>query len=261
MRHRSTAPRLTSIAARLITGAVTSHSRELMRNRVFLAFWFLVICSGCHARETFSGTAHVTDGDSIEIGATRIRLFGIDAPEGRQPCRDRNGAVWRCGNAAAAKLRELIGSSSVTCTQVDTDQYGRAVSVCEAGTTDLNAAMVSAGLALAYRHYSHDYVHAEDEARAAKRGLWNGEFEAPWDYRHGSGAAESSASSQATQAVTPRTDRCDIKGNINAKGERIYHVPGSRGYDDTVITESKGERWFCTEQEALRAGWRAPRSR
>ena len=49
---------------------------------------------------------------------------------------------------------------------------------------------------------------------------------------------------------------CVIKGNINSSGERIYHVPGQRYYDKTRINWSKGERWFCTEQEAVRAGWR-----
>ena len=47
-----------------------------------------------------------------------------------------------------------------------------------------------------------------------------------------------------------------IKGNISSSGERIYHVPGQRYYDKTLIHLSKGERWFCTEQEALAAGWR-----
>ena len=44
---------------------------------------------------------------------------------------------------------------------------------------------------------------------------------------------------------------CTIKGNINSKGERIYHVDGkSPSYDETVIDESAGERWFCSEAEA-----------
>ena len=51
---------------------------------------------------------------------------------------------------------------------------------------------------------------------------------------------------------------CRIKGNISKHG-RIYHVPGSRWYDETKIDTSKGERWFCSEQEAIDAGWRAPR--
>jgi hypothetical protein len=53
-----------------------------------------------------------------------------------------------------------------------------------------------------------------------------------------------------------RTAECLIKGNINSKGEHIYHMPAQRYYDKTQIDESKGERWFCTEQEAVGAGWR-----
>ena len=54
---------------------------------------------------------------------------------------------------------------------------------------------------------------------------------------------------------------CTIKGNINSKGEKIYHVDGkSPSYDDTVVDESAGERWFCSESEAQAAGWRAPKN-
>lgn len=49
---------------------------------------------------------------------------------------------------------------------------------------------------------------------------------------------------------------CEIKGNISSSGERIYHMPGQRFYDKTVIDESAGEKWFCTEQDAISAGWR-----
>ena len=49
---------------------------------------------------------------------------------------------------------------------------------------------------------------------------------------------------------------CLIKGNINSKGVRIYHPPGCKYYGSTVIDPKRGERWFCSEQEAVAAGWR-----
>ena len=50
---------------------------------------------------------------------------------------------------------------------------------------------------------------------------------------------------------------CDIKGNISFNsGEKIYHVPGGEYYDATIINPDYGERWFCTEQEAIENGWR-----
>ena len=54
-------------------------------------------------------------------------------------------------------------------------------------------------------------------------------------------------------------EHCLIKGNINKKGDRIYHVPGWKDYDKTDIDVEMGEQWFCTEQDALDAGWRAPK--
>jgi hypothetical protein len=71
------------------------------------------------------------------------------------------------------------------------------------------------------------------------------------------GTLESSVGQKrGTKAPDPN---CPIKGNINSKGERIYHTPwGSRNYDRTKINTAKGERWFCNEAEAVAAGWRAP---
>lgn len=51
---------------------------------------------------------------------------------------------------------------------------------------------------------------------------------------------------------------CLIKGNINSKGVKIYHLPGSSAYNSTKIDTKAGERWFCTEYDAIRAGWHAP---
>jgi hypothetical protein len=51
---------------------------------------------------------------------------------------------------------------------------------------------------------------------------------------------------------------CQIKGNIGSSG-KIYHVPGSQAYEKTKIDEARGERWFCSEDQAVAAGWRAPR--
>jgi len=57
-----------------------------------------------------------------------------------------------------------------------------------------------------------------------------------------------------TTARSP--EACRIKGNINLQGERIYHVPGGAWYQKTHVNIERGDRWFCTEEEARRAGWR-----
>jgi endonuclease YncB( thermonuclease family) len=225
------------------------------------------------AQQRLAGRAQVVDGDSLEIGDSRLRLFGIDAPEGRQSCT-RQQRDWACGDEAARKLRSLVGERAITCTQRDTDEYGRIVAVCRSGNVDLAAEMARSGFALAYRRYSGDYVDEENEARAAVRGIWAGEFKAPEQYRRDDRQQERPARRPTTTgrgtteeraAPTPsgagRRGGCDIKGNINNDNERIYHVPGSSSYDDTAIDTSRGERWFCSDSEAVRAGWRAPRGR
>ena len=214
----------------------------------------LAFAAACNAATTVSGSARVTDGDSLEIRGARIRLHAIDAPEGAQSC-GRGGARWSCGSAARNKLEELIGGRTVTCRQQDTDDYGRVVAVCRAGTLDLGAAMVEAGFARAYRRYGDDYVRQEAAAEAARRGLWAGEHEAPWEYRRG----QRSRPAQSAAPAPPAPAGCLIKGNINRRGDRIYHVPGSTAYESTRIDPSAGERWFCTAAEARRAGWRPPR--
>ena len=224
-----------------------------------------LLCSCAPPAEPITGAAKVIDGDSLEIGVTRIRLYGVDAFEGRQRCR-RNGASWNCGAAAANQLRTLTTGREVRCDKVDVDAYGRTVAVCATGSVDLGAEMVRAGLALAYREYADDYVDEEDEARTARRGAWNGDFTAPWDDRQD--AAGASHASRLSDGFEPEEDTASsgncvgtgIKGN-NRNGERIYHVPGSRSYGETKIDPSNGERWFCTEEEARSAGWRAPRGR
>lgn len=78
--------------------------------------------------------------------------------------------------------------------------------------------------------------------------------------------ADASSSNNALQqvAAVPQTSSsdspangCKIKGNINAKGEKIYHMPGSQYYERTQIDLPQGERWFCTERQAKDAGWRS----
>lgn len=60
----------------------------------------------------------------------------------------------------------------------------------------------------------------------------------------------------STLALGQENRACNIKGNVSTQGERIYHVPGQKYYNDTRISPSHGERWFCSEEEARAAGWR-----
>lgn len=146
--------------------------------------------------QPLSGRASVIDGDTLEIRGRRVRLWGVDAPEGRQSCT-RGGQSYRCGTEAARYLDALIQDRPVVCTpQGRPDRYQRMVARCEAtaidertGETfrrDLGGWMVAGGWALDDPRYS-DGEHAEQqaEAREAAKGLWAGAFIAPWDWRAG----------------------------------------------------------------------------
>ena len=136
------------------------------------------------ATADLTGAAQVTDGDTIKIGNTIIRLHGIDAPEKHQKC-EKYGQTWACGRASTELLLSLINSQVIVCKGAIKDRYKRLIAVCYVDQTNLNAAMVDAGLALAYRKYSSDYVLNEEKAKVNGEGMWAGEFIYPWDWRRG----------------------------------------------------------------------------
>jgi endonuclease YncB( thermonuclease family) len=207
------------------------------------------------------GAARIIDGDTLAIRGLTLRLHGADAPESAQSCGGADGADWACGAAAAARLTELAGAGGLSCEALDRDAYGRVIARCSAGGRDLAATLVAEGLAWAYVRYSSDYTGEEADARAALRGVWQGVSEAAWDWRRSdgfraaSGAAPAPAPVEAVPADAP--SGCAIKGNVNAKGERIYHTPASPWYARVRMARTPGQRWFCDEAEALTAGWRA----
>ena len=237
------------------------------------------------AQPTMSGTVtRVIDGDTIEVqlssGPIRVRLNSIDTPEKDQP--------W--GPEAQAALARRVDGKRVELDPVTQDRYDRLVAVVFLDGENVNAWMVQQGDAWAYRDYLDDpsYCTWEAVARASRLGLWSlppGSRVAPWEWRaagrggtdqftdystatvatcvaasHRRAAAPEAGRpiSRGTSPDAPQSGRCLIKGNISENG-RIYHVPGSAYYDKTRIDESKGERWFCTEDQALEAGWRPPK--
>jgi endonuclease YncB( thermonuclease family) len=194
-----------------------------------------------------AGRATVIDGDTLEIHGTKIRLLGIDAVEAPQKCGSGSDQ-WPCGRRAAFALSDLIGEKPLRCEPRDRDRYGRTVAMCFLSELDVNEWMVRQGWAVAYARYSTAYVEVEATARAARRNIWSGEFTRPDEYRRGGSNA----------AVSSAPSACAIKGSIS-EGAKVYHLPGSEWYGRTRIDTSKGERWFCSEQEAIAAGWRSTR--
>ena len=136
--------------------------------------------------EIQDGTPRVVDADTLQVAGQKVRLQGIDAPESAQSCRQPTGRSYLCGDRATQAVRERIGMGTITCKIEGRDRYNRALGICyTADGTDLNGWLVSQGYALAYRRYSTKYVPQEDQAKAARAGVWAGEFVPPWDWRQG----------------------------------------------------------------------------
>ena len=130
-----------------------------------------------------AGDVAVTDGDGLVMASERIRLWGIDAPELDQTCK-RHGATYACGENARDTLAGLLTGGEVSCEPVDRDRYGRLIARCSVQGRDLGAEMVRRGWAVDFRRYSRGaYAREEDQARAARRGLWAGEFVPPAEWR------------------------------------------------------------------------------
>jgi endonuclease YncB( thermonuclease family) len=145
----------------------------------------LLFATAAAAAEPFIGRASVVDGDTLEIHGTRIRLWGVDAPESSQLCRDDDAKHFRCGARAANDLDAFIGNRPVTCIEVEQDRrHGRRVGVCTVDNTDLADWLVRNGLAFDYPQYSQGaYADAERDAEQNERGLWAGTFVMPWQFR------------------------------------------------------------------------------
>ncbi|MGR3376971.1 thermonuclease family protein [Salipiger abyssi] len=197
-----------------------------------------------------SGRLHVIDGDTFDIGGTRVRLHGIDAPEAEQMCGGDGVPMWGCGAWVSGEVRARYDGRRARCETLDTDRYGRAVARCTVGGKDMGRSLVQAGLAFAYRQYSMDYDLDEKRAAVQGRGLHGAGVQSPAAFR----AAARTGAAAVNAATAPQG--CVIKGNISRDGKRIYHMPGQTYYEATRINPARGERWFCSEAEARAAGWR-----
>jgi len=196
----------------------------------------------------FSGVISVIDGDTLDVGGTRVRLHGIDAVETDQTCEDAQGVEWACGAAVSREVRARYQGRVATCKAVTMDVYGRVVARCLVDGRDIARDLVHDGLALAYRKYSRAYVAEEVRAARAGRGLHTGRMMRPALYRLA-----------RIKGQAPEDRQCRIKGNISRRGDKIYHLPGQKYYTKTGIRRDKGERWFCSEADAKKAGWRKSR--
>jgi endonuclease YncB( thermonuclease family) len=170
--------------------------RETVKVRWISLFLFLLSLA---LAQSLMGRASVVDGDTLEIQGVRIRLWGIDAVESSQTCLDAGGKPWPCGRRAAFALADFLGGRTVRCERRGADRYGRVLAVCHVGGVEVNRWLVEQGWALAYVEYGGKvYLEAQRQAQAARRGVWQGSFQPPWEYRKSPGAVPSAGSYSGT---------------------------------------------------------------
>jgi len=171
----------------------------------------------------------VIDGDTIVLeGKVRLRLRNVDAPE-LQYC---------LGTEAKDFLEKLVKNKTIIFKEKVIDQMGRVMALVYADNVLINKEMLKSGLA----RYHSDQSSAADElkttadkARSENLGIF---------------------SAKCYQTKNPDNLKCNIKGNVDKNSDRRnYYYPGCPQYDFTIIEKDIGENWFCTEKEAIAAGF------
>jgi micrococcal nuclease len=210
----------------------------------------------------------VVDGDTIDVlihgVIERVRFIGIDTPESVDPRRP----VECFGAEASKRTKELLLGTYVLLeddpSQGNRDTHGRLLRyVFTESGENVGHKLIEEGYAHEYTYnlpykYQRLFREAENDARLHERGLW-GEI-----CEYGEVKVEETLLPQQNEIfasdVQTLGSTCTIKGNVNSEGEKIYHTLGCNSYEKTLIDESKGEAWFCTEEEARSAGWRKARN-
>lgn len=189
---------------------------------------------------------NVVDGDTIDVIVSnkteRIRMIGINTPETVDPRK----TVECFGKEASDRTKEILLGNSVylesDLTQQDRDKYSRLLRyVYLSDGTNFNLWLIKNGYAYEYTYnvpykYQNDFKNAQKDATNNQQGLW--------------------AAGVCSDDKEGSENLCNIKGNVNSAGAKIYHILGQKYYNETVIDESKGEKWFCSEDEAQKEGWR-----
>lgn len=171
----------------------------------------------------------VLDGDTILLeGDVKLRLRNVDAPE-----------LQYCGGSQAKDLlTKLTKDRKVVIKEEIIDQWGRPMALIFQGNTLVNLEILKSGWA----RFHHDQSSRSDELKKASD--------------EAKGQAKGIFSHLCYQKENPIDPNCNIKGNIDKNsGAKKYYFPGCVQYDFTIVEKDIGDDWFCTENEAQKAGF------
>lgn len=229
----------------------------------YLFIFIFAILVGCSTTSGDVGektvVTNVVDGDTLDVMINnkeeRIRLLLVDTPETKHPSKP----VQPFGPEASQFAKDTLEGKEVR-VELDVserDKYGRLLAYIWIDGKMFNEMLLEEGLArVAYVYapntkYVDQFYEIQKKAQKQGVGIWSIENYAT---EEGFQDEKTSTSTKEEQSSTPsKNEDCVIKGNINSKGDKIYHTPDSSSYKVT-----KPEMWFCTEEEAKAAGFRAP---
>jgi len=200
-------------------------------------------------RDRIEGQPVALDGDTLRFGALKVSLNGIDAPELKQTCRDDEGERYACGRDARLFMDGLLADQTVSCRLFSRTPppLNTAIGICETAEGDLSEAMVEAGWALPYGQAGLKLQDAAALAQQQDLGIFAGDFQLPAAWRRG----------YSLQGPGAGQGPCVIKGNLGPDGPR-YFTLADPDYNRVVVIRRDGERWFCSVDAAIAAGWTQP---
>lgn len=205
----------------------------------------------------------IIDGDTIRIkyngSSEKVRLLLVDTPEtnhetlGEQPY----------GPEAKEFVKELLAGQDTVYLEFDVsyrDKYKRLLAyVYTKDGISVQEQLLENGLARVAYIYEPNTKHVDlyksiqETAQKSSIGIWSVEdyvTNRGYDKEAYYAATKSEKVDEGQFNTTTDNSSCNIKGNINAKGNKIYHMPGQKDYENTVA-----EEMFCTEEEAKAAGF------
>ncbi|TXC91496.1 thermonuclease family protein [Metabacillus litoralis] len=221
---------------------------------------FLCILAGCSTENTNSNFINaevnrVVDGDTLNVSIDgkeeTVRLLLVDTPETVHPTKP----VEPFGPEASTYMKKLLTGNKVDI-ELDVgerDKYGRLLAYIYFEEKMVNKLLLEKGLArVAYvfepnTKYVDEFYEIQKQAQNKAIGIWSLE-----NYATDEGFNSNEESSSVVEDELAHSVECTIKGNINSKGEKIYHTEASPSYKVT-----KPEEMFCSKQEAEAAGYRA----
>lgn len=153
--------------------------------RFFISFLLCVLSlpAVAESRTAIIGAIQVIDGETLEIQNQRIKLWGVDAPELNQTCKNGQDAGYDCGKEAASALSQwLTELQPVRCEPRGNDNSGNTIAICYTSTgDDIASWMVRNGYAIDWPKYSNGfYGVSEKQAQSNKSGIWQHNEAAPW---------------------------------------------------------------------------------